>query len=75
MKVSCKLKIDFETNEITENVYKSIEVDDFSFVSSKIEKNWLEAEIKAESISSLLHTLDDYLACVSVAEKIVDKDK
>jgi hypothetical protein len=35
----------------------------------------LEAEISSDSISSLLHTLDDYLACISVAGKVVDKDK
>ena len=74
MKVSCKLKIDFESDEKTENVYRSIKVDDFSFVSSKINNNTLEAEIEADSIPSLLHTIDDYLACVTVAEKIVDKD-
>lgn len=75
MKVRCKLRIDFDSNEKTENVYKSIKVDDFSFVSSRINCNTLEAEIKADSISSLLHTIDDYLACITVAEKIVDKDK
>ena len=74
MKVSCKLKIDFDSNEKTANVYRSINVDDFSFVSSKINNKTLEAEIEADSISSLLHTIDDYLACLSIAEKIVDKD-
>ena len=44
------------------------------FVSSKINGKKLEAEIMATSVSSLLHTLDDYLACVSVAIKVVDKD-
>jgi len=74
MKVSCKLNIDFQSNDKAEKVYKSIKVDDFSFVSSKIKDKTLEAEIKADSIASLLHTVDDYLACVTVAEKIVDKD-
>ena len=74
MKVSCKLSIDFGSNEKAENVFRSIKVDDFSFVSSKIKDKTLEAEINADSIASLLHTVDDYLACVTVAEKIVDKD-
>jgi hypothetical protein len=33
----------------------------------------LEAVVESSSISSLLHTLDDYLACVSVAADIVKK--
>ena len=75
MKLSCIIEIDFENNEKAKNVFKSIKVDDFDFVSSKIKNNRLEAKVDSNSISSLLHTIDDYLACVSVAEKIVDKDK
>lgn len=75
MKVSCKLEIDFNSTEKAENVFKSIKVDDFNFVSSQVISKKLEAKIEANSISSLLHTIDDYLACISVAEKIVDKDK
>ena len=74
MNVSCNLEIDFDSKEKAENVFKSIKVDDFSFVSSKIYNGSLKAKIQADSISSILHTIDDYLACVSVAEKIVDKD-
>ena len=75
MKVSCILEIDFDGKEKAVNVFKSIKVDDLSFVSSKIKNSKIEARIDADSISSLLHTIDDYLACLSVAEKIVDKDK
>jgi len=75
MKASCKITIDFEDGKKVKTVLKAIQVDDFDFVKSKINKNKLEAEISSNSVSSLLHTLDDYLACVSVADKIVDKDK
>ena len=75
MKVSCTLEIDFDSIEKAENVFKSIKVDDLQFVSSKIISKKLEARIKANSVSSLLHTIDDCLACVTVAEKVLDKDK
>jgi len=42
---------------------------------AELNSKHLIAEIEANSVSSLLHTIDDYLACVGVAEKIVDKDK
>lgn len=73
MKVKCKLSIDFDNAENANKVLKSVKVDDFDFVKSKIIKNKLEAEIKSNNVSSLLHTLDDYLACVSVAIKVLDK--
>ena len=74
MDVSCEFVIEFDDLEKAKTVLRSIRVDDFDFVKSKINKNRLEASIKAKSISSLIHTLDDYLACISVAVKIVDKN-
>lgn len=74
MKVTCDVVIEYDNVKKTETVLKSIEVDNLGFVKSQINGKHLEAHIESKSISSLLHTLDDYLACVSVAEKIVDKD-
>jgi hypothetical protein len=36
-------------------------------------ENKIISEIESKSIPSMLHTVDDYLSCVGVAEKIVDK--
>ena len=74
MKASCDIKIEFENQEIVKTVLCSVNVDDFNFIKSNISGKNLEAHIKSNSISSLLHTLDDYLACVSIASKVVDKD-
>lgn len=74
MKVTCDINIDFDDDNKVKTVLRSIEVDDFSFVKSKADGKQLKAHFEADSVSSLLHTLDDYLACVSVAEKIVDKN-
>ena len=75
MKVKCSLSIDLDDVNVkkAEAVLKSVQVDDFDFVKSKINKKQLEAVIESDSVSSLLHTLDDYLACVSVAEKVISK--
>ena len=73
MDVSCDIVIEFDESLKAKNVLKSVKVDDFSFVKSKINGKKLEATVKTDSVSSLLHTLDDYLACVSVAMKVVDK--
>ena len=74
MKASCDLEIEFENEELVKTVLRSVSVDDFNFIKSKISGKKLQATITSNSVSSLLHTLDDYLACVSVASKIVDKD-
>ncbi len=74
MDVACEIVIEFDDINMLKTVLKSIEVDNFDFINSKINGKKLKATIKASSVSSLLHTLDDYLACVSVAKKVVDKD-
>ena len=74
MKATCKITIDFDNEKKVKNVFKSIEVDNLRFVKAHVKGKTLEADIESKSVSLLLHTLDDYLACVSVAEKIVDKN-
>ncbi|MCK4332480.1 MAG: hypothetical protein KAV40_02750 [Thermoplasmatales archaeon] len=74
MKVSCTIIFEYNSSEKTEKILRSIKVDDFDFVESKLNGNRLEVLIESKSVPSLVHTLDDYLACISVAEKIIDKN-
>ena len=74
MKVECILEINFDSESKVRTVLKSVTVDDFDFVKSRIVGNKLVAKIESKSVSSLIHTLDDYLACISVAAKVVDKN-
>jgi tRNA threonylcarbamoyladenosine modification (KEOPS) complex Pcc1 subunit len=73
MKALCKLTIEFESPKKAKKVLQSIQTDDLGFVKSKLHGKTLEALVESISVSSLLHTLDDYLACVSIADEIVDK--
>lgn len=74
MKSKCIIEIDLKTDSDAKKLLKSVKVDDYSFVKSKIKNSSLIAKVEADSIESLLHTIDDYLSCVSVAEKILDKN-
>ena len=72
-KVSCSLRLEFASSDQAEHVHRSVELDNQGFVTTKLEGNTILAEIEASSLNSLLHTLDDFLSCTSVAEKIVSK--
>ena len=74
MKAECVLEINFDSESKVKTVLKSVSVDDFDFVKSKKVGTTLEAHIQSNNISSLLHTLDDCLACINVASKVLDKD-
>jgi hypothetical protein len=73
MKISCDVEIDYENEEETKAILNSIEVDNLSYIQSKKKGKSLFTHIESNSISSLIHSLDDYLACVSIAEKIIKK--
>ena len=74
MDVNCEITIDIGDAEKIKTILKSVQVDDFDFVKSKANGKKLEAKIKANSVSSMIHTLDDYLSCISVAINVLDKD-
>jgi tRNA threonylcarbamoyladenosine modification (KEOPS) complex Pcc1 subunit len=73
MEVHCKILLQFSSEEQAQKIQQTVSIDDGSFVSSKINNNTLEASIKSNSLSSFLHTLDDYLACITVAENVMKK--
>jgi tRNA threonylcarbamoyladenosine modification (KEOPS) complex Pcc1 subunit len=73
MKVVCTVSIEFATAAAAKKVLQSIITDDQGFVKSSLKGTRLEATIQSKSVASLLHTLDDYLACVSVAQDVVNK--
>jgi hypothetical protein len=74
MKAVCTLTIEFENVKKAKKVLRSIQTDDHGFVKSKQRGKTLEAVVESTSVASLLHTLDDYLACVSIADDIVNKN-
>ena len=71
MKVSCKLEFTYGSEEEAEAVVKAVEVDNYQFVKTMVEGKKLLSTVESESIPSLIHTLDDFLACVGVAERVV----
>jgi tRNA threonylcarbamoyladenosine modification (KEOPS) complex Pcc1 subunit len=73
MKALCTITLEFENAEKAKKVLQSIQADDQGFVKSTVKGKTLEATMESRSVASLLHTLDDYLACVSVAADIVKK--
>jgi len=73
MKITCVVEMEYDDSETAKNILQAVKVDDQGFVESQQRKNIVIAKITASSITSLLHTLDDYLACLSVAEHVVNK--
>ena len=67
---SARLMIELESAQEAERVAKALEPDNEGFVRTRLDGRTLTAEAEARSIPALLHTLDDYLACLGIAEVI-----
>jgi tRNA threonylcarbamoyladenosine modification (KEOPS) complex Pcc1 subunit len=68
--IKCTLMLEYENSEKATLVEKSLKPDNEFFIRTRVEGNVVVAEAEAGSISSLLHTIDDFLACLSVAERV-----
>ena len=73
MKITCNVKIEYKDVKEADKILKSIEVDNLNYIKSERKGKVINTNIESNSISSIIHTLDDYLACVSIAEKIIKK--
>jgi len=65
-----KIVLEYESEEMARAIYESINVDNYNFLECKVEENRIQCEARAEKPSKLLHTLDDLLACIIVAEEV-----
>ena len=73
MKIICKISIEYKDINEARKILKSVEVDNLNFADSQIVGKSIETHIENNSINSILHTIDDYLSCISVAEKVINK--
>ena len=46
-------------------------MDDAPYIATSVSGRRLVAEAESDSLLSLLHTLEDYLACLAVAEGVL----
>jgi len=70
-RVKCTLRLEFENSESAKKVHSAVELDNEGYLKSRVDGPFIHAEIEAESLKSLLHTLDDFLSCTAVAEKMM----
>ncbi|HKZ48361.1 MAG TPA: KEOPS complex subunit Pcc1 [Thermoplasmata archaeon] len=72
MKSSARLTMTFADAATAKAVTDSVSLDDEGYIRTRRSGKTITAEARADSPLSLLHTLDDYLACISVAERTAE---
>ena len=71
MNLRAVLKFDYSSNKQAKAVADALEPDNEGFVKTNVEGKVLKAVVFAATPESLRHTLDDFLACLKVAEEAV----
>ena len=71
MALECTIEIDYESEAEALSVARAIELDNASYVKAEVHGSILILKTSAESTGSMLHTLEDLLACVKVADQVV----
>lgn len=69
MKARAKLTLTLATVAEAKTIAESVSPDDAGYARTRRSGRSISTEASADSPLSLLHTLDDYLACISVAER------
>ena len=75
MNVTCTIELHYDSDEKAKQVLKSVQVDDASFMKSERKQNKIQTKMTTTSVASMLHTVDDFLACVRIAENIIEKNE
>ncbi|MEF8874435.1 MAG: KEOPS complex subunit Pcc1 [Candidatus Thermoplasmatota archaeon] len=68
--IECSLRLDYDHKREAMAVKDSIEPDNEDYIELELEDSTLICEAEGEPLQ-LLHTVDDLLMCVNVAEKIL----
>ena len=71
MKIQAKFVFEYPDEETAKNLKDSLEVDNDLFVRTTLTGATLTAELEAENVMSLLHTTEDFLACLVTAESML----
>ena len=69
-RIRASMVLYYKSSEEARNNLKSVDVDNYNFVKCRRDKNKIRCKVESETVSSLLHTLDDFLACIILAEEV-----
>ncbi|QLH75399.1 MAG: hypothetical protein HPY73_08105 [Methanomassiliicoccales archaeon] len=71
MTVTCTIEIDLRDEAEARAVLRSIELDNGPYARAEVDGQILRLEAEARSMMSMLHTLEDLLTCLKVAEGMI----
>lgn len=69
MPLECIIQLEYGSEKHAETVRKAIELDNDKYATAERNGKCVVIKSSSESVPSMLHTLEDLLACVRIAEE------
>ena len=73
MKCDCEFSLEFKDADEAKKVLESVKLDNGEWISTKLEGRRIICRASSDSVGGLLHTAEDFLSCVSLAERMIRK--
>ena len=73
MKCDCSFSLEFDDVDRAKKILESVRLDNGEWISAELDGKRILCHASSETIGGLLHTAEDFLSCVSLAEKMLKK--
>lgn len=73
-KIDCQLELHYADKKTAEMILGSLQPDSIGYVDLKVKDNKLLCRVEKDDPLKLLHTLDDLLMCLTLAEQTIDEN-
>jgi tRNA threonylcarbamoyladenosine modification (KEOPS) complex Pcc1 subunit len=70
MTVTCTFTLEYDTPEEAKEIAAALQPDSQGYLNIEVNGSTVTAIAQAKTVPSMLHTINDFLSCLSVAEKI-----
>jgi hypothetical protein len=71
VQVDCRIELEYESERQARNVASAISLDNGEYASAEVVGRRLIITSKAPSAPSMLHTIEDLMGCLKVADQVV----
>lgn len=71
MRCKLSMRLEFSSPEDAKRILDSVSIDNGEWISARQEDNSILCEADAETVGGILHTAEDLLSCVALAEKML----
>jgi len=73
VKCECSFSLEFDSAETASKVLDSVKLDNGEWIAARLDDKRIVCEASSDTIGGLLHTAEDFLACIALAEKMMRK--